>query len=483
MYYTGFQSIWKGKIVMKQEPHLAIDIGASGGRHILGYLDDGLLRLEEVHRFPNGMKQTSDRLYWDVDAIFNEIIIGLKKCAELGKKPVSVGIDTWGVDFVLLDKNGGFASPTVAYRDSYTDGMDSILSEFISESELYALTGTQKMIINTIYQLMAIKTQTPEYFERAAHLLMMPDYFHYRLCGVKKNEYTIASTSGLLNARTMTWDEDIIARCGFPGGIFCEVVPAGTILGDFSGNVKEEVGFDCTVVAPPSHDTASAFLAVPAKSERSVYISSGTWSLMGVELFQPITTETSRIANFTNEGGYEYRYRYLKNIAGLWLLQSVNKEMGGGDYADLVKAARASNCYSIFDVNDESFTAPDSMVSAIRSACRKDGQSEPQSLADFARCIFRSLAVSYAQTKGNLEALTNKTFDSINIIGGGSQNMFLNELASAACELPVYAGPTEGTALGSIASQMIAFGKLPDLSTARDVIRRSFDVREVKVKI
>jgi len=463
---------------MAIKAHLAIDIGASGGRHILGWLDDGKLILEEIHRFPNGMQEKDGSLYWDVEAIFSEIIIGLKKCADVGKIPVSVGVDTWGVDFVLTDKDGNLVAPTTAYRDSRTDGMDIEVSKFISESELYKRAGIQKMLINTVYQLMAIKKGNESALKSAAHLLMMPDYLHYRLSGVMKNEYTIATTGSLVNAETKTWDDDIISRCGFPREIFGEIVPAGTVLGGFTDDVKKAVGFDSTVIMPPSHDTASAFLAVPTKSDCSVYISSGTWSLMGVERLSPITGETSRVANITNEGGYNYRYRYLKNIAGLWLLQCVRKEIGDGiDYAELVTMARKSNCYAIFDVNDERFTAPESMTQAIRDACKEDGQAVPESIADFARCIFRSLAVSYANTAKDLEALTGTVFDSVNIIGGGSQNEFLNELTAEACRLPVYAGPTEGTALGSIAAQMISMGVLSDLEAARKVIRNSFEIK------
>jgi len=461
--------------------HLAIDIGASGGRHILGWLEDGIFHTEEIYRFPNGMTKVGDSLCWDIEALFDEMITGLRKCAEAGKIPSSVGIDTWGVDFVLLDNEGRIVGPAVAYRDSRTDGMDFEVSKNISDSELYSRAGIQKMLINSIYQLMAVKTRTPQYLDVAEHLLFMPDYLHYRLCGVIKNEYTIASTSALLNAESKTWDDEIIARCGFPRKIFGELVPAGTILGGFTDEVIRLVGFDSKVIMPPSHDTASAFLAIPAKSDRSVYISSGTWSLMGVELLEPITTDNSRKANFTNEGGYEYRYRYLKNIAGLWLIQSVRKEIGNDiDYAGLAMLAREADCDSIFDVSDDRFTAPVSMVDAISKKCRENGLAEPQSPGDFARCIYLSLADSYAKTMRTLQDMTGKEFDSINIIGGGSQNDYLNQLTSAACGLPVYAGPTEGTALGNIASQMIALGVLSGLDSARDVIRKSFDIREVR---
>jgi len=464
---------------MRSSAHLAIDIGASGGRHILGWLENDKLITKEVHRFPNGMVEKNNQLCWDFDAIFDEIIKGLKKCAQLDILPESVGIDTWGVDFVLVDNNGNTVAPSVAYRDKRTDDIDTEVYKNISEEKLYEKAGIQKMLLNTIYQLMAIKTQTPHYFDKATRLLFTPDYLHYRLCGVMKTEYTIASTSNLLNAETKTCDFDIINSCGFPCEIFGEIVTPGTVLGDFTDEVQKAVGFNCKVVMPPSHDTASAFLAVPSKSDKAVYISSGTWSLLGVETTAPITSEKSRVADFTNEGGYEYRYRYLKNIMGLWILQSVHKEIGDGlTFADLVELARNSDFDGLIDVNDKSFFAPDSMVQAIKDFCRTNNQSQPQTVGDFARCIYRSLAESYAKTIELLSSLTNVKYDSINIIGGGSQNEYLNELTASACSLKVFAGPVEGTALGSIAAQMISMGKLDDIESARKVIRNSFDIKE-----
>ena len=465
---------------MSAQTYLAIDIGASSGRHILGWLENGIIRLEEIYRFSNEMKQTDGCLCWDIDYIFGEILTGLKKCAHLGKIPVSVGIDTWGVDYVLLDREGNRLGSAIAYRDNRTDGMDFEVSKYISETELYARAGIQKMIFNTIYQLMSVKVKTPHILDLASHLLMVPDYLHYRLCGVLKTEYTDASTTGLLGALSRTWDDDIIVRCGFPRHIFGEIVPAGTILGGVTDDVRREIGFGCEVALPPTHDTASAFLAVPAKSDNSVYISSGTWSLMGVELSAPITSELSRTANLTNEGGYQYRYRYLKNIMGLWILQSVQRELGDGiSYADMEAHTRSSNYDGLIDVDEDRFFAPANMASAVRDACRENGYDEPQSIGDMSRCVCRSLAVSYAKTVSTLQLLTGKRFDSINIIGGGSENAYLNEVTAKTCGLPVYAGPAEGTALGNIVSQMIAHGELPGLGTAREVIRRSFDIREI----
>jgi len=464
---------------MDKKYYLAIDIGASSGRHILGWLEDGSIRLEEVHRFPNGTTEKDGCLCWDVDALFTEILTGLAKCAESGRIPVSVGIDTWGVDFVLLDANGNLVGPAVAYRDSRTEGMDAEVSKFITEFELYARTGIQKMVFNSIYQLMALKTRSPHILEQAAALLFMPDYFNYRLSGVMKIDYTVATTSALVGAISKTWDEEIIERCGFPKRIFGEVVPPGTILGGFTADVRQAVGFDCAVALTPSHDTASAFLAVPAKSENSVYISSGTWSLMGVELFDPITTEASRVVNFANEGGYDYRYRYLKNIMGLWILQSVRNEIFADiKYSELAAMAAESEYDGMFDVDEERFFAPDSMVAVVREACSENGYAQPVTPGDYARCICRGLAASYASTVKTLEALTSKKFESINIIGGGSQNDYLNEVTAKACGLPVFAGPAEGTALGNIVSQMISSGEFSGIGDARETIRRSFDISE-----
>ena len=463
------------------EYYLAIDIGASSGRHILGWIDDGVIRLEEVHRFPNGMENRDGSLCWDADGLFAEVISGMKKCAEMGKIPVSVGIDTWGVDFVLIDEDGNPTAPAIAYRDSRTEGMQEEVFKLISEAELYSRAGIQNLVFNSIYQLMAIKSKAPHYFINASHMLFIPDYLHFRLCGVRKTEYTIASTTGLVNAVTKTWDDDVIAACGFPRGIFCDIVPAGTRLGGLTEEIRNAVGYDCMVALPPTHDTGSAFLAVPAKSQDSVYISSGTWSLMGVELDIPITTEASRAANFTNEGGFEYRYRYLKNIMGLWMIQSVHKELGGGmGFGELVELARESEYPGTVDVDDNRFFAPESMADAVREVCAENGYAPPETLGDLARCICRSLALCYAKTVKSLENLTGKKFDSINIIGGGSKNTFLNELTAEVCGLPVYAGPSEGTALGNIVSQMISSGALSSVEEARKAISRSFEIEEIK---
>ena len=346
--------------------HLAVDIGASSGRHILGHVEQGRIVLEEVYRFENGPKKRGGRLCWDFDALAREVVNGLKACAELGKVPATLGVDTWGVDFALVDREGRVLGDTVAYRDSRTQGMDALVEELIPAQELYRRTGIQKQSFNTIYQLMAVKRQSPELLEQAHRLLLVPDYLHYTLTGVMSNEYTEASTSGLVSAETKDWDRELLDLLGFPQKLFGPLSLPGTALGRLRPALREELGFDCQVVLPASHDTGSAFLAVPAGEGDSVTLSSGTWSLLGVELEQPVTTPESRAANFTNEGGYQYRYRYLKNIMGLWMIQNLRREMAENGqlpgFGELSRLAReAADFPGRVDVDDPSFMAPESM--------------------------------------------------------------------------------------------------------------------------
>ncbi|MDR1664848.1 MAG: rhamnulokinase, partial [Clostridiales bacterium] len=320
--------------------YLAIDIGASSGRHILGRLENGKIAYEEIYRFSNGMIKKNGALCWDFQALFEEILHGMSLCAQQGKVPESVGIDTWGVDFVLLDKDGGVLGNTVAYRDARTDGMDTEVYRCISEGGLYRRTGIPRQIYNTIFQLMAVKRDSRRYLSKAERLLMVPDYLHYLLSGVAGNEYTEASTTGLVNAELKDWDGEIIRACGYPRKIFGEIVPPGTVLGELTPAVQKRAGYNCKVVLPASHDTASAVIAVPSTEENTLYISSGTWSLMGVERLSPDCSAESRAGGFTNEGGYDYRYTYLKNIMGLWMIQSVKKELDDAfSFAELCGAA------------------------------------------------------------------------------------------------------------------------------------------------
>lgn len=464
--------------------HLAVDIGASSGRHILGHVEQGRIVLEEVYRFENGPKKRGGRLCWDFDALAREVVNGLKACAKLGKVPATLGVDTWGVDFALVDREGRVLGDTVAYRDSRTQGMDALVEELIPAQELYRRTGIQKQSFNTIYQLMAVKRQSPELLEQAHRLLLVPDYLHYTLTGVMSNEYTEASTSGLVSAAAKDWDRELLDLLGFPQKLFGPLSLPGTALGGLCPALREELGFDCQVILPASHDTGSAFLAVPAGEGDSVTLSSGTWSLLGVELETPVTTPESRAANFTNEGGYQYRFRYLKNIMGLWMIQNLRREMAENGqlpgFGELSRLAReAADFPGRVDVDDPSFMAPESMSAAVRAYCAGVGQPVPQSPGELLSCVYHSLAQCYAQSVRQLERLTGRSFQAVHIVGGGSQDAYLNQLTASATGLPVYAGPTEGTALGNLLVQMIAQGEFASLQEARAAIRASFAVKEV----
>ena len=438
--------------------------------------------MEEIHRFPNRMFEKDGELCWDVEQLFREIRAGMRTCADAGKIPVSMGIDTWGVDFVLLDANGERMGNAVAYRDKRTDGVDKWVYQIVPEQELYRRTGIQKQNFNTIYQLMALQRKRRKELEQAKALLMIPDYFHYLLTGIMASEYTIATTSQLINPETKQWDRELIEALGFDGKIFKEIRQPGSILGELKEEIKEEVGFNCKAVLPAEHDTASAVMAVPICKEESeasiLYISSGTWSLLGTELFTADCSEQSRIYNFTNEGGYDYRFRYLKNIMGLWMIQSVKREIGADySFAEICTMAEGRQITSVVDCDAQRFLSPENMTREIRKACEESGQQVPQDLAETAAVIYHSLALCYAQAAQKLEELTGKQFSQIHIIGGGSNADYLNQLTAQVAGICVLAEPTEATAIGNAIAQMIADGVWEDLAEARECVYRSFSVR------
>ena len=457
---------------------LAVDIGASSGRHILGSYENGKIALEEVHRFWNGMDNVDGTLCWDTERLFNEIITGMKKCKEMGKIPVSVGVDTWGVDFVLLDKEEKIVGQTVGYRDSRTDGMDDEVYKIIPEDDLYARTGIQKAMYNTIYQLMALKTQNPEYLEKADAMLMIPDYFHYKLSGKKVQEYTEATTSQLINPATKDWDYELIDMLGFPKGIFQKIYMPGTPIGNLTPEVQEMVGYDCQVVLPPTHDTAAAVMALPTNAEDTCYISSGTWSLMGVEMAEPNCSVQSKEANFTNEGGYGGKITYLTNIMGLWMINSVrNKYVPEMSYGDLCEQASHETISSVVDCQDECFLAPEDMAEAVKEYCRKEGQEVPETIPAIASVIYNSLAKCYAEKLEEIQKITGVKYEHLNVIGGGSNAKYLNELTAKYTGIPVYAGPGEATAIGNVLAQMMGDGTFTDLKEARNCVAQSFDIK------
>lgn len=471
-----------------QKCHLAIDIGASSGRHIVGQVIDGCMELTEVYRFENGLTRRGGHLVWDIDTLAENVIAGLAAAHERGFTPATIGIDTWAVDYVLLDENDERTGDCVGYRDSRTDGMrDALeLSGILSFEEHYGRTGIQYQQFNTAYQLCALSRDDRGQLEAARSFLMVPDYLNWVLCGVKANEYTNASTTALVNALTGDWDKELIARLNLPRGIFQDIRMPGAALGRLRPDIVDRVGFNAEVVLVASHDTGSAWLAVPARDERAVYLSSGTWSLMGVELHEPICTIQSAGLNFTNEGGYEKRFRYLKNIMGLWMIQNVRKELGAqsgeapswGDLVAAAEDARAAGFSCVVDADDPAFLAPASMLAALREVAAQAGRQVPQTMGEYALTVYDSLAADYARTVAQLREQTGVGYTSINIVGGGSANAYLNQATADICGLTVFAGPTEGTALGNLMVQFIYSGKYTSLEDARAAIRASFDIEE-----
>lgn len=467
---------------METKYYLAVDIGASSGRHILAHAEDGRILIEEIYRFHNGAVDSNGHKVWETERFLKEIVAGLKVCKDEGKIPVSMGIDTWGVDYALLDANDGLAAPTYAYRDARTNGMDAEVYKIVPEDELYRRTGIQRAIYNTIFQLMAAKKTESDKLDRAESMLMMPDYLHFLLTGKKCQEYTNATTSGLVDAKTNDWDMELIDRLGYPRKLFGKLSMPGTVVGDLKEEIQKEVGFNCKVVLPATHDTGSAVMAVPSESDEALYLSSGTWSLLGCELKEANCSDAAREANFTNEGGYDHRYRFLKNIMGLWMIQSVRDELKakGEEYsfAQLCDLAEEAEGDTTVDANDDRFLAPKSMIEEIQKAVTEAGGRKPETPGELARVIYRSLAVCYAKSIDNLEKMTGKKYDSLHIVGGGSNADYLNRLTAQITGRKVYAGPGEGSSLGNLGAQMIADGVFGDLYDFRAAVRRSFDVKE-----
>lgn len=455
--------------------YLAIDIGASSGRHILGHLENDKMVLEEVYRFSNGMKKKDGHLIWDVDALFEHILLGMKKCKERNIVPVSMGIDTWAVDYVLLDEAGNRIQDVYGYRDSRMKGIDKEIYKIICEDDLYLRTGIQKQIFNTIYQL-----KTEDKLDEANCMLMIPDYFNYLLSGQKITEYTNASTTQLVSPITKDWDYELIELLGYPKHIFTKIKKPGYVVGNLRQEIQKIVGFDTRVVLPATHDTASAVLAIPS-NEDSLYISSGTWSLMGCELKEANCSLESKERNFTNEGGIDYRFRYLKNIMGMWMINSMKHEIANEySFNDICEMAKKETITSIIDAQDHRFLAPVSMVEEVQNACFENGQEVPPTIGQIAKVIYQSLAECYKNVAKEIECLTGKQYSCIHIVGGGSQAMYLNELTAKACKKTVYAGPVEATSIGNIAAQMISNHELIDLYEARKCIFDSFEIVKVE---
>ena len=398
-----------------------------------------------------------------------------------------MGIDTWAVDYVLLDKNGNRLGDAVSYRDDRTNSIRDELEKngILSFEEHYGITGIQYQKFNTCYQLLALKKENPELLEQADFMLLIPDYLNYLLTGMKAQEYTNATTTGLVNAELKTWDEELINRLELPSHIFLNISPAGTILGELSEEVQKETGMNINVILPATHDTGSAYLAVPAADENAVFLSSGTWSLLGVENRNAITSKESCQKNFTNEGGYDYRYRYLKNIMGLWMIQSIRRELTEPDgtlpsFPSLIAAAKEFREFpSVINPDDDRFLAPASMIEEVKYACADTRQAVPEQIGEVMQVVYNSLAQDYVRAIEELQTLTGRTYTALHIVGGGSQDMYLNQMTANATGLPVYAGPVEGTALGNLVAQLITTGEIETLNDARRMIKHSFEIKEV----
>jgi rhamnulokinase len=473
--------------------YLAIDLGAESGRVMAGIWNDRKLRLEEMHRFANGPVTLAGTLRWDVLRLWSEIQHGLALAGKkFGKKIISVGADTWGVDFVLLNKQDEILGQPYHYRDPRTNGLMAKAFKKISRAEIFAQSGLQFMEINSLYQLLAWQKQSPQILEATETLLFMPDFIHWALCGAKQVEFTNASTSQFVHPLKRNWSLPLLKKLGLPTHFLPTIVLPGTALGTIRQSVAERTGLaNVKVVTPPTHDTASAIAGVPtANTGRSnwAYISSGTWSLMGVEVAKPVLSARALELNMTNEGGIDGTYRLLKNIMGLWLVQQCKRSFDAAarkyDYAQLVQmAAQAKPLRSLVNLNDPRFLNPPDMPKAIHEFCQETKQPLPKTDSELVRCCYESLALKYRETLVSLEELTGNKIEVIHIVGGGSQNKLLNQFTADACQRPVIAGPVEATAMGNLLTQVRASGELSSLAEMREVVRKSSDVTRYEPKV
>jgi len=466
---------------MKTLNMLAIDLGASSGRGIVGSFDGKKLTLNENHRFVNEPQNIAGRFSWDIVRIFCEIKNSIRKSILDGDNVVSMGIDTWGVDYGLLDRNGRLLSNPTHYRDVRTDGITEYTNQFMTKEDIYATTGIQTIDFNTVFQIAAELRDNPDVFNCAHKLLFIPDLLGYFLTGECATEYTVASTGAILNAATRDYAWNVLEKLGIPERIFTNIVMPGYKLGKLLPEVQGDVGkTDLDVVKVASHDTASAVLAVPAASEKFIYISSGTWSLMGTELEKPLITVESERRNYTNEGGVEGTIRFLKNIMGLWILQESRrqwkregKDYSFSDLAVMAKSAKPLAC--LINPDHKLFATPGTMPARIVEYCKQTGQTAPETEGEFVRCILDSLALRYRCTVEDIAALTGDKPSAVNIVGGGTQDKLLCQLTADACGLDVVAGPVEATAIGNICMQAIAHGELANMREAREVVSASFE--------
>lgn len=464
---------------------LAIDLGASSGRGIIAQMENGKINLKEIHRFQNNGVWAGNDFLWDVLHLIDEIKQAIVKANNDGGFDL-IGIDTWGVDYGLLDKDGSLLTNPIHYRDARNDIGQKEAFEIMSDKEIYEKTGIQILNFNTLYQLVYAKNHKNHILENAKTFLFIPDLLNYFLTGVAKNEYTIASTSQMLNPYTKNWDFELLEKFGINTDIFCDIIMPGQKIGSLSDKVCEELKVKkADVIAVGSHDTASAVVSVPSDKKNFVYISCGTWSLFGTELDEPNITEAGYLSSYTNEGGCGGKIRFLTNIMGLWLIQesrrTYKKEGKDLSFADLEAMARESEPFKCFiDPDYPEFGKPGDIPKRIYEYCKKTGQRTPETIGETVRCIYESLALKYKLSLINLEKITGKKFEKINIVGGGTKDPFLCTMTADACDTEVNAGPIEATALGNIAMCLINAGEIKDIAEARRIIANSFPVKEYK---
>jgi len=464
--------------------YAAIDLGAESGRVIRGAIRNGKLTIEEVHRFPNTPVPVQGTTHWNVLGLLREIRAGLRRCSsQEGEDPAGIGIDTWGVDFGLIDDNGNLLTNPVHYRDGRTEGMIDLACSILPREEIYRITGTAFQPFNTLYQLLALHRSDPPWLRDARTLLFMPDLLSYFLCGSKGAEYTIASTAQLLDARTRNWSDELCQKLKIRRKLLPDIVEPGTVIGRLTEENQRECNMGpASVVAPASHDTGSAFAAVPASSELWAALSCGTWSVMGTELSEPQTDAATLAHNFANEGSVEGKVRLIKNIMGLWVLQECRRTWAREgqqlDYATLTGEANATGPFPfILDIDDNSFYAPENMLEAIRDFCDRTGQKMPDDRGEIVRAINEGIALRYRAVLNELEQITGKTMPVIHMVGGGTQNELLCQMAANATGRPVIAGPVEATAIGNLVMQAVATGELGSVAEARELIRNSTELK------
>ncbi len=462
---------------------LAIDLGASSGRGIVGTFDGKKLTLRENHRFSNDPMFVNGRFTWDILRIYFEIKNSITKTVIDGDNVTSMGIDTWGVDYGLIDKNGRLMANPTHYRDTRTVGITDIMEPTVSAKEVYDVTGIQAINFNTLNQLAAENLADPEMLARAEKLLFIPDLLNYFLTGQMATEYTIASTGMILDAAKRDFAFGLTDKLGVKRSLFSPIVQPGYNLGGLLPSITDEVGKNnIQVYTVASHDTASAVMAVPSQANDFIYISSGTWSLMGMELPEPLINDATRAANFTNEGGINGTIRFLKNIMGLWIIQESRRQWKreGKDYSFAQMEAWAKEAVpfqSLINPDHESFGTPGNMPEKIREFCRVTGQHVPETVGEVVRCIYESLALKYRHTVENIQTLRGKKATMINVVGGGTKDHFLSQMTADACGLEVSAGPEEATSIGNLLAQMMAVGAISNLSEAREVVANSFEVK------